>query len=60
MPEYIVHVDRTSVRVVKLVVKANNEFEAEVEALKIAGNYNFNDSTECGVQYEVAFVEETN
>ena len=54
--KYTVSVARTSVRLRDIEVEAESEEAAVDKALDVAGNYNFNDGQDLGVEYDVHFV----
>lgn len=51
--KYTITVARTVVKLRDIEVEAENEDEAAEKALDSAGDYDFNDGEECGVEYEV-------
>lgn len=51
--KYSVTVRRTASYLLAFEVEAANEEEAQEKALEIAGDHNFSDGKESGVEYEV-------
>ena len=58
MRKFTVTIDRVSVRTTTIAIEADSEGEAEDLAYAQAGNIDFSNASENGVEYEVVEVKE--